>query len=98
LILSACDTGLGIESQAAGVLGFQYAVQTTMVRYELLSLWEIDDRESGTVVSSIYHKWLLENQDLGAAYSDTLRELCRDRGLPVHPFYWAAFILIKQDY
>jgi CHAT domain-containing protein len=98
LILSACDTGLGIESQAAGVLGFQYAVQTTMVRYALLSLWEIDDRESGTVVSSIYHKWLLENQDISAAYTDTLRELCRDRGLPVHPFYWAAFILIKQDY
>jgi CHAT domain-containing protein len=98
LVLSACDTGLGAESSSAGVLGFQYAVQTTMVRHALLSLWKLSDEASIKVVGAIYENWISKHQTISDAYTLALRQLSRDQGKPVHPFYWAAFIHIDQDY
>ena len=44
LVLRACEIGVGLALDGAGVLGFQYAVQATCARAGLVSLWKVPDQ------------------------------------------------------
>jgi CHAT domain-containing protein len=98
LVLSACDTGLGTQSPGAGVLGFQYAVQSTMVRNALLSLWAVSDEVAPKLIPAIYEGWVHKHHSIARSYSEAMRQLCRNGDHAVHPYYWAPFILIEQSY
>jgi CHAT domain-containing protein len=95
VILSACDTGVGIIRAGEGVLGLRRAFQIAGAKTLITSLWAIDDEAA--------QKWMLElyqarfSEELGTAESirqaslDILQEL-RKKGESTHPFYWAGFV------
>ncbi|MGH9972142.1 MAG: CHAT domain-containing protein [Pyrinomonadaceae bacterium] len=96
VVLSACETGAGVTEYGAGVLGFQYALQACFARAGLLSLWRVLDRETSAFMIDFYQSFLKHN--FKAGYQATVRKHCRRDGQRVHPYYWAAFVFLDQEY
>jgi len=99
VVLSACETGLGIPVSGAGAMGFQYALQATFARAGLVSLWKVLDHETAIFMTDFYKEFLaFKNESVGASYLNTLRRYGRRNGQRVHPYYWAAFVVIDGEY
>lgn len=98
-VLSSCSSGIGYSQSGAGVLGFQYALLATFVKSALVSLWSVPDAETAALMTEFYSRFLTRN-DAQKAYNDTIRSLCTSKHnvRPVHPYYWAAFVLLDQSY
>lgn len=87
--LSACDTGLGKIVSGDDVVGltrgFLYAGTRTIVA----SLWAVDDRATGELMTAFYQslaKRVGKREALRSAQIDYLKSR-------PHPFFWAAFQL-----
>jgi CHAT domain-containing protein/tetratricopeptide (TPR) repeat protein len=94
VVLSACETGVGQPEPGAGVLGFQYALLTSLAHASLVSLWSVPDRETSDLMDAFYRRLTANNWDTRLAYLATLRDACRQQGNAVHPYYWGAFVLL----
>ena len=97
IVLSACETGAGVTEYGAGVLGFQYAMLASFARAGLLSLWNVPDQETASLMVDFYRNFL-DREGVKDGYLDTVRSHCRRNGRRVPPYYWAAFILLDQEY
>ena len=97
VVLSACETGLGITQPGAGILGFQYALTACHARAGMVSLWKVLDRETSEFMVDFYRKFL-DQQDPKAGYLETIRMHCRSNDQLVHPYYWAAFSFLDLNY
>ena len=93
-VLSACETGIGQPERGAGVLGFQFALLASFAHTSLVSLWSVPDRETSDLMNAFYRRLTANDWDARAAYLATLRDACRQQGKPMHPYYWAAFVLL----
>jgi CHAT domain-containing protein/Tfp pilus assembly protein PilF len=103
VVLSACDTGLGLVAGGEGVLGLQRAFQVAGARTTVTSLWKVSDRETQQLMSRFYEnlwdKKLSKVEALRQAQLWMLREgNVRGLDLPADtkmlpPRYWAAFVL-----
>ncbi len=87
--LSACETGLGKIAGGDDVVGlmrgFLYAGTSAVVT----SLWQVDDRATGRLMTSFY-----EALRGGAPTREALRRAqLASLGANPHPFFWAAFQL-----
>jgi CHAT domain-containing protein len=97
VVLSACDTGVGITLQGAGILGFQYALTVSSTRAGIVSLWKVLDQETSEFMVDFYRNFL-DQRDPKAGYLETVRKHCRINHKRVHPYYWAAFSFLDLDY
>jgi CHAT domain-containing protein len=91
VVLSACDTGLGDIANGEGVYGLRRAFAIAGAETQLMSLWQVDDFGTQSLMVSYY-----ENLTAGMGRSEALREvqleMINAQGPYAHPFYWAAFI------
>lgn len=88
VVLSACDTGLGVLHDNQGVLGLRYAVEVAGARTLVLSLWKVPDAETRTLMASFYahlRSGMPRAQALRTAQME-LREVRPD------PYFWGAFV------
>ena len=92
-VLTACETGVGKESNSEGVLsmahGFAYAGCPSLV----MSLWEIDEKTSAEIIESFY-----ENLSDGMPKNEALRQaklyyLKDAKGELKNPYYWSGLVL-----
>jgi CHAT domain-containing protein len=97
VVLSACETGLGTTQNGAGVLGFQYALQACFAKAGLLSLWKVPDQETSDFMIEFY-KNFFQYRSPKSGYLATARKHCRSNGQRVHPYDWAAFVLLDLEY
>lgn len=93
VVLSACETALGKEVRAEGLLGltrgFMYAGAARVVS----SLWKIDDRATAELMKRFYARMLgAERQAPSAALRAAQVEMSRSERWR-DPYYWAAFTL-----
>jgi CHAT domain-containing protein len=93
-VLSACETGIGQPERGAGVLGFQYALLASFAHASLISLWSVPDRDTSDLMNAFYRRVIANGWEVGPAYLATLRDACRQQGQAVHPYFWAAFVLV----
>jgi CHAT domain-containing protein len=109
VVLSACETGLGRRVAGEGYIGFTHAFLEAGAHAVLVSLWPVDDRSTGLLMTRFYENLLGgydEDRGAGAgaamAADDALAEAKRHlRGMRYrgrqayrHPFYWSPFVLI----
>lgn len=92
VVLSACETGLGDASAGDGIYGLQRAFKLAGVKYVMMSLWNVPDKETKEFMSLFYSKWNIDN-DICAAFRQTqLTMLARYKDSPKK---WAAFELLN---
>jgi CHAT domain-containing protein len=92
VVLSACETGLGDIQGNEGVYGLQRAFKIAGVKYIIMSLWQVPDKQTSLLMTSFYKKWLEQKMTIPEAFRAAQQEL-RMAGLA--PFQWAGFILLE---
>ncbi|MFL5752421.1 MAG: CHAT domain-containing protein, partial [Bacteroidia bacterium] len=90
VVLSACETGLGDIRGSEGVYGLQRAFKMAGVKFIIMSLWQVPDRETSEFMTAFYSK-LIQEKDIKKAFAETQKEM-RKR---YDPYYWAAFVLME---
>lgn len=94
VVLSACESGLGEVKAGEGVWGLRRAFQMAGARTVISSLWAIPDKQTVSIMEQLYSS---RDTDLASVMRQMARneiEKIRNRGLPDHPYTWAAFIAV----
>ena len=93
VMLSACQTALGIESPGDGIKGLNQALFNAGVSSTLTSLWSVSD--SGTMFLSVelYDRMFNRSMATPTALAEVKRNFIAGvYGDQTHPYFWAPFI------
>ena len=90
VVLSACETGLGDIRGSEGVYGLQRAFKMAGVKYIIMSLWQVPDKETVEFMEMFYKK-LLKSKDVRRSFNETQKEMRKK----YEPYYWGAFVLVE---
>jgi CHAT domain-containing protein/predicted negative regulator of RcsB-dependent stress response len=89
VVLSACQTNVGKQSQGDEVVGLTRAFLYAQAPAVLASLWKVDDEATGVLMTE-FHTQLKK----GEGKAEALRQAqARTRAHFPHPHHWAAFVL-----
>ncbi|MES2567043.1 MAG: CHAT domain-containing tetratricopeptide repeat protein [Bacteroidota bacterium] len=93
VVLSACETGLGVDLKNQGVYGLQRAFYIAGAKNLIMSLWQVDDDATMILMSEFYKEWGLNptQPNITSAFKKAQREV---RKKYPHPYYWGAFTLL----
>lgn len=92
VVLSACETALGREVRGEGVAGLTRAFLHAGARRLLVSLWAVDDRETGALMAAFYRGYFGRGLSPAAALGKAQAEMRRDPARR-DPYHWAGFVL-----
>lgn len=98
VVLSACETGIGLVRSGQGVHGLRHAFLIAGTETLVTSLWRVDDNATGMLMHRYYEK-LLDPKKPGdrlGAMVEAMQDL-RNSSDYSHPFYWAPFLVIGQS-
>jgi CHAT domain-containing protein len=90
VVLSAFETGLGDIKGNEGVYGLQRALKMAGVKYIIMSLWQVPDKETVEFMGTFYNK-LLKTKSYREAFSETQKDM-RSK---FDPYFWGAFVLLE---
>ena len=91
--LSACKTGLGVQSAGEGVVGLTRAFMYAGTDTVLVSLWSVSDESTYKLMVKFF-EGLKNGKDKMTSLKDAKNYL-RVSGYE-NPFYWAPFILVGE--
>lgn len=92
VVLSACQSGLGVMDSQEGLVGLQRGLLVAGTRNILVSLWKIDDTVTAQWMIHFYSN-LLETKSCTEAYLFAQQKIKEQY---VYPYYWGAFVLLEQ--
>ncbi len=88
VVLSACETGLGVVRRGEGVFGLRRAFALAGAKTLIMSLWKVPDKATGMLMEQFYG-YLRD----GSPRSEALRRAQSDvRAVYPQPYDWGAFI------
>jgi CHAT domain-containing protein len=91
VVLSACDTALGVVNNSEGVFGLQRAFKLAGAETIVMSLWKVDDKATSDLMERFYRNWLSNGMGKQEAFKKAqgwLREKYSS------PYFWAAFVMM----
>ncbi|HRI80066.1 MAG TPA: CHAT domain-containing protein, partial [Cyclobacteriaceae bacterium] len=90
VVLSACETGLGVISNGEGVYGLQRSFQLAGAKAVLMSLWTVPDEATQELMTEFYSQWLE-----GISPRESLKKAqSKVRIKHPDPHDWGGFVLI----
>ena len=92
VVLSACETGLGMVQTGEGVYGLRRALALAGAQAQLVSLWKVADAQTQALMVDFYRR-LLSGEGRSAALRAAQKAMLDD-ATNAHPYYWASFVLI----
>ncbi|MGW8123612.1 CHAT domain-containing protein [Roseivirga echinicomitans] len=93
VMLSACQTALGVESPGDGIKGLNQALFNAGVNSSLTSLWSVSDTGTMYLSVELYDKMFNSNMTASAALALVKRNfIAGEYGEQTHPYFWAPFI------
>ncbi len=92
VVLSACQTGLGQNIQGEGMVGLTRGLMYAGAQRVVVSLWNVDDEGTATLMSSFYQGMLKKGLTPAAALRAAQLEMLKQEEWR-SPYYWAAFNL-----
>ncbi|MEP6517992.1 CHAT domain-containing protein [Microcoleus vaginatus] len=92
VVLSACQTGMGQSIQGEGMVGLTRGFMYAGAQRVVVSLWNVDDEGTATLMSSFYQGMLQKGLTPAAALRAAQLEMLKQEEWR-SPYYWAAFTL-----
>jgi CHAT domain-containing protein len=97
IVLSACETGNGIDYQGEGVFSFNRGFAALGIPSSVMNLWSVDN-ESTYKLNELFYKYLVKGLPLDVAMQkakiDFMKSGAKKNELP---FYWAAPVLAGKS-
>jgi CHAT domain-containing protein len=90
--LSGCATGMNFVSAGDELLGLQRGLFCAGATSLLLSLWDVHDESTATLMQAFY-KHYVASGDMPGALQTAMKQL---REQNPHPYFWAPFVLIGK--
>jgi len=95
VVLSSCDSALGKDVEAEGIIGLPRGFLYAGAKSVIASLWKVNDDATATLMSRLYAR-IKKGDSPGLALRGAQLEMLRDEQWS-NPYYWAAFVL-QGDY
>ncbi len=95
VILSACETGLGVIQEGEGVFSLNKAFIMAGSSNVIMSLWKVNNNYTTNLMEVFYKTYrYLSYKDKNNIFSKSLRK-GKLRGIKqnIHPYFWASFVL-----
>ena len=96
IVLSACETGKGINYQGEGVFSFNRGFAAMGIPSAISNLWSVDNTSTYKLME-LFYKYLTDGEPtdiaLQKAKLEFLQTASREKSLP---FYWAAPVLVGK--
>jgi len=92
VVLSACETGLGKEVTGEGLEGLTRAFMYAGARRVVVSLWNVNDKATASLMQRLYTEMLRSNKTPAAALRAAQIEMLRTRQWQ-SPYFWAPFVM-----
>jgi CHAT domain-containing protein len=92
VVLSACETGLGKDVKGEGIEGLTRAFMYAGARRVVVSLWNVNDKATASLMQRLYTGMLRTNKTPAAALRAAQVEMLRTRQWQ-SPYFWAAFVM-----
>ncbi|WP_395146241.1 CHAT domain-containing protein, partial [Armatimonas sp.] len=93
VVLSACNTGRGVQRTGDGVIGMTWALFVAGCSTQVVSQWSVNDASTATLMRSFYGNLVTRKLSKGAALRQASLSLMQDPKHS-HPYYWAPFVLM----
>jgi CHAT domain-containing protein len=90
VVLSACQTGVGMVSSGDGVYSMRRALVLAGAESQVVSLWNVNDASTHVLMRDYYDELARGTGRAEALRQAKLHMLHQPRY--AHPYYWAAFI------
>jgi CHAT domain-containing protein len=90
VVLSACQTGLGEVDGTEGVTGLQRGFKIAGVKYVMMSLWPVPDKETAEFMETFYSYW---GEGIREAFHKTQQFMANK--YRNEPYKWAGFVLVE---
>ena len=90
VVLSSCNSGLGVIDESEGILGMTKAFFEAGAKSVIVSLWPVNDKYTAKFMALFY-----QNLSKGSDKSEALRQAKIEfiKKYSPNPYYWAAFVL-----
>lgn len=95
VVLSACESGLGDIDNGEGVFGLRRAFKIAGARRLVMSLWEVEDKETQQLMTDFYSCLHEDNITFYEAFRKTQLKFIHETSR--NPYFWAAFIFLGVD-
>ena len=92
IVLSSCQTGRGQLVRGEGLIGLGRAFMLAGARSVTMSLWNVSDFSTATIMKRFYRS-IGDGKDAGESLRQAKLQMIQARPT-IHPFYWAAFIVM----
>lgn len=92
VVLSACNTGIGVFQSGEGLMSISKALNYAGVKTSVYGLWKIPDKETAALMFFFYNN-LKKGMPKDLALSQAKADFISGNPLFSHPFYWAGMVL-----
>lgn len=90
VVLSACNTGLGISDTYGSTIGLQKAFKMAGAKSILMSLWHVPDESTALLMTKFYES-LFNGHSRHEALKIAMKNV---REIYPDPYYWGAFVIL----
>ena len=100
VVLSACDTGVGLSRAGQSVASLELSVRAAGARSAIASIWKVPDEASRELMSAFYRRLWKDRKPKAKALWESKLELRSRRNARGEPVYalrdWAAWVLVGE--
>jgi CHAT domain-containing protein len=91
VVLSSCESALGKELEAEGIIGLPRGFLYAGAKSVIASLWKVNDEATAKLMSALYAR-IQRGDSPSSALRGAQLQMTRDEQWS-NPYYWAAFAL-----